>query len=229
MPHESLDYPKHPFGSELTVPLSRLPAGFVELALSCRLSFQVIRVLQYTAEMMSNLEQQTAQHHDYRNDASALQSRLKSPAQALYVCISILQNPKRNMIEELLAISLLALCISTEALGEHITNGYGYIQTHCMGIWNVDIERECRSTGGLGLADFLLWAKMMLLATFDPDTQTWKTAFGLRKDVPIVDIRPSHFDICAQFFWTDYLALSLRRKIVREQLLRRPAKPDRRQ
>ncbi|KIW73863.1 hypothetical protein PV04_01948 [Phialophora macrospora] len=227
-PHEPLDYPTHPFGSELTLLLSRLPDGFVELALSCRLSFQVIRVLQYTAEMMSDLDQQNAQRHDYENDATELQSQLKSPAQALYVCMSILRHPNRNMVEELLAITLMALCISTEALGEHITNGFGYIQTYCMGIWNVDIERECRRTGGLGLEDFLLWAKMMLLAAFDPDTQTWKTACGLRKDVPIFNIRPLHFDICKQFFWTDSLALSLETKIAREQLLM-PARPDKRQ
>ncbi|KIY00468.1 uncharacterized protein Z520_04153 [Fonsecaea multimorphosa CBS 102226] len=222
-PYGSLDYPRHPFEPELSLALSRLPLGFIELAMSCRLSIQVIRIVQIGAQLMSDLFHQK---QDFKQDDSLALPYPGSPVQLMCLAIVILQNQQRNMVEEVLAISLLALAISTEALEEHITTGYGYIQTYCMGLWDVDIERECRSTGALGLEDFLLWAKMLLLATFDYDTQTWRTAIQLRRDVPFPEFKSPNFEVCRQFFWTELLTLSLEQKMAQERALGKPPSLD---
>ncbi|KIW24742.1 hypothetical protein, variant [Cladophialophora immunda] len=225
-PYGSLDYPTHPFDPELSLTLSRLPSGFIELAMSCRLSTQVIQVVHTSAHLMTALFHQT---QDFKQDDSFalwLSPYPVSPIQVMFLAIVILQNQNRNMVEELLAISLLALTISTEDLGEHITLGYGFIQTYCMSLWDVDMERECRSTGALGLEDFLLWSKMLLLATFDHDTQTWRTAIQLRRDVPLPEFQPLHFEVCRQFFWTELLTLSLEQKMAQDRALRQPRALD---
>ncbi|KIW96177.1 uncharacterized protein Z519_03244 [Cladophialophora bantiana CBS 173.52] len=229
-PYGSLDYPTHPFDPELSLILSRLPLGFIELAMSCRLSIQVIRVVQAGAQLMSNLfhQEQNLEHDDRVHFPHSPPSYSVSPAQVMFLAIAILQNQDRNMVEEVLAISLLALAISTEALGEHMTTGYGFIQTYCMGIWDVNIERECRSTGALGLGDFLLWTKMLLLATFDHDTQTRRTAVQLRQDIPFPEFKPSHFEVCRQFFWTELSSLSLELKMAQDRALRKPRRSDER-
>lgn len=136
--------------------------------------------------------------------------------------MALLQNSTHNVVEDLLAISLLALCISTDSLGGYITHAHGYIQISCMEIWDVDVERECYITGGLEIKNFLLWAKMILLSTFDCDTQTWRLALKLRQDVPLAQSLPKHFDTCRQFFWSDPLTLSLQKKVKREQVLQKP-------
>ncbi|OAP58297.1 hypothetical protein AYL99_07387 [Fonsecaea erecta] len=221
-PYGSLDYPTHPFDPELSLTLSRLPLGFIELAMSCRLSVQVIRVVQTSARVMAALFNQKQDLKQDDSFALLPPSYPALPAQVMFLAIVTLQNQQRNKVEEVLAISLLALAISTEALGEHITTGYGFIQTYCMGMWDVDIERECRSTGALGLEDFLLWVKMLLLATFDHDTQTWKTASQLRRDVPFPEFKPPDFESCRQFFWTELLTFSLEQKMAQERVLRKP-------
>ncbi|OAG40305.1 hypothetical protein AYO21_05396 [Fonsecaea monophora] len=225
-PYGLLEYPTHPFHPEFSLTLSRLPLGFVELAMSCRLSVQVVQVVQTSAQLMSDLMHQTQDLEQDDKLALSPSTYPVSPPQVMFLAIVILQNPHRNMVEELLAISLLALTISTETLGEHITNGYGFIQTFCMLNWDVDYGRECRSTGALGLEDFLLWVKMLLLATFDHDTQTWKTANKLRRDVPFLEFNHLHFEVCRQFFWTELLTLSLERKMAQDRALSKPRSDD---
>ncbi|KAH0843611.1 hypothetical protein FOPE_08828 [Fonsecaea pedrosoi] len=190
------------------------------------LSVQVVQVVQTSAQLMSDLMHQTQDLEQDDKLALSPSTYPVSPPQVMFLAIVILQNPHRNMVEELLAISLLALTISTETLGEHITNGYGFIQTFCMLNWDVDYGRECRSTGALGLEDFLLWVKMLLLATFDHDTQTWKTANKLRRDVPFLEFNHLHFEVCRQFFWTELLTLSLERKMAQDRALSKPRSDD---
>src|SRR6202000_779723 len=106
-PYNPFEYPTHPFGSELTLALSRLPAGLVELALSCRLSTQVIQIVQYVADMMSDLSfcRQDVEQHEVPWGARSPQHLSQPPVEAMFLCITILQHPGRNMVEELLAIS----------------------------------------------------------------------------------------------------------------------------
>ena len=220
-PRQSLDYPKHPFPTDLTLMLCRIPAGFTEMGLSCKLSVQVLQALRHTAAVMSGA---FSQQQSTMDQGQLVLFKSQPFVRIMFLCISVLETRHHNNVEELLVISLLALCISSEALGEHITIGYGYIQTRSMSMWNVNIERECRDICTLGMDDFLLWVKMMLLATFDHDTQTRRTALGLRMDLVLWQIRPDHFGICRQFFWTEALTFSLQRRTARERVLQQPGR-----
>lgn len=172
--------------------------------------------------MISSLNQRQDIGNGSSTDVEFTQKvHFASPAQTMILCMALLQNPRHNMVEDLLAISVLALCISSDSLGGHITYAHGYIQISCMEIWDIDVERECYNMGASRIEDFLLWAKMTLLSTFDCDTQTWRMAQKLRPNVPLAQIQLCHFDTCRQFFWTDSLTLSLQKKIIREQVLRR--------
>lgn len=166
-----------------------------------------------------------AQHEDTGDDESTgttdvLPFPSRSPTQAAYLAVAIIHNQERNMVEELLALAILAFCISTDALGQFLAFFYGYIQVHCMGLWNTDLESECRRTGDSDLRDFLLWVKMVLMATFDEDTSTWRIAIDLRQDVPLRVFATAHFDISQNFFWRDSLTTVLRDKIARHKVLK---------
>jgi len=136
------------------------------------------------------------------------------------MCISLILNRRCNFLEEILALSVLAYCIAT---GE-VVDGYfgllhGFIQVHCMGIRDVPSNLLTREPDRYGINDFLLWAKMVLLATYDHDTQTNRIAVKLRASVPLKSIRLRHFDISRRYFWNDNLTSCLGVRVGRERVV----------
>lgn len=213
-PYQSFNYPTHPFGERLTGILGRVPGGFADLALSCLLSVQAIEMLDIATKAFSQSKT--------RVEESAVDEALQQPSPTTrvgFLCLAILRNRRCNVVEEMFAISVLAYCISMiEVIDGYFGLLHGFIQVHCMGIWDIPLELRNPELNQYGIDDFFLWAKMVLMATFDHDTQTCRIAVKLRTKIPLRDFRIRHFDIGQRYFWSDNLTSRLKMRIGRERI-----------
>jgi hypothetical protein len=213
-PYQSFDYPTHPFSEHLTGILGRVPGGFVDLALSGLLSLQAIEMLDIASKAFSQSETSV------KDGAADEAVHQPSPTTRVgFLCLAILRNRRCNVVEEILAISLLAYCISTgEVVDGYFSLLHGFVQVHSMGIWDVPLELRNWELDQYGINDFLLWAKMVLMATFDHDTQTFRIAVKLRTKIPLRDFRLRHFDTGQRYFWSDNLTSRLKVRVGRERI-----------
>jgi hypothetical protein len=190
-------FPRHPFPWELCLKISKLPAGFREMCLSRVLSMPLIGLV----------ERVTLWAGDYRGANSDIKPQASTSA-SLNVshaarCIELLKNPATKIEEQLVAVALLAYCMSRDSSKQIFFLMNSYLQVHCAFLANNVSPRHEWNT----------WIGMILAATFDGISQMWQLAMKLLGPTRDRSQWVKNLQLCEAYLWSDELSSSLARKI----------------
>lgn len=197
---DPLTYPKHPFSPKLTDKIAELPPGFSMIALSGRLSVQVLDLLQrfntYFQLMALHIEQGVT------DSPERTENILR---QAAY-CIEYHQIQTLSILERLILCALTAYVVRRDRVHPGFVNVRNYFQITCA------YQAKLLSSSNTGLleadhdSDLFTWIGLTLLLTSSPD------AHGRKLALRLLPSRPEPMKLllkCQEFFWDDDLTTAL--------------------
>lgn len=188
---EALTYPQHPFEPNLGEQIADLPPGFSDIALSGRLSVELLDLLTRFAtyyETINKLNKEGNMDMPYRTDTIL---------EAAAYCIEYHQIRTLTVIERLVVTALTAFVVRRDRIHPALINMRNYFQITCAYMVNVlsrhdGLQKEDHDS------DLVTWAGLLLLLTSSPEAHARKLALKLlpRKPEPIKLIVR-----CEKFFW----------------------------
>lgn len=197
---EPLIYPEHPFNPKLSMQIADLPAGFSNIALSGRLSTQMLELLELFNSYFTQLL--------HLNEDGTLESPERTQVilrQAAY-CIEYHQIRLLSIVERLVLTALTAYVVRRDRIHPALVNIRNYFQIVCA------YQANLLSSSGNNLhqqdqgSDLLTWVGLTLLLTSSPEAHARKLALRLlpKKPEPLKILAK-----CRQFFWDDDLTNAL--------------------
>lgn len=195
-----LTYPKHPFNAKNSMQIADLPTGFCDLALSGRLSIQMLDLLEGFNSYFTKLLQ--------LNQEGILDSPERTQVvlrQAAY-CIEYHQIQLLSTIERLVLTALTAYVVRRDRVHPALINIRNFFQITC------GYQANLLSSAATSIhqqdqdSDLLLWVGLTLLLTSSPEAHARKLALKLlpKKPEPLQILRK-----CQRFFWDDDLTNAL--------------------
>lgn len=197
---QPLNYPRHPYDSKLSMQIANLPAGFSDIALSGRISTQVLELLDRFNDYFTklhNMSETALEFTDERTQVVLMQAAW---------CIEFHQIQTLSVIERLIVTALTAYVVRRDRIHPALVNMRNYYQITCAYLSNL----LSKSTGGLSSqdmgTDLVIWAGLLLLLTSSPEAHARKLALRLlpKQPQPLKLQQKSQ-----QFFWDDDLTNAL--------------------
>lgn len=198
---DPLSYPKHPYDPGLSMKISGLPQGFCDIALSGKLSVQVLGLMDRFNDYFNNMK---AFHEAGILDSDERTNVILS--QAAW-CIEFHQAQRMTLLERLLVTALTAYVVRRDRIHTALVNMRNYYQITCAYLLS-----QLKKEGGVGLldqrqySDMIIWAGLLLLLTSIPEAHARKLALHLLPSQP----QPLKLhQKCLQFFWDEDLTNAL--------------------
>lgn len=194
-------YPEHPFDPDLCDTIAKFRPGLTDIALSGLLSHQVINLVAHV-----NAWEQDMNTYLRESDLYNLHE-LSDSASNVTLCGEFLHKHGLSLIEQLVVLSIVAFCYSTDTTRAmfYLTNAY--LQIRCRLMRSLFIEVTERNEA------FMTWVGTILVATFDPAAQPCLLGIQLLRARPNSRNWQANVQICEQYFWNDALSLKLASKI----------------
>ena len=196
----ALIYPKHPFSPKLTDKIAELPSGFSQIALSGRLSVQVLDLLQNFNSYFKTMALHIGQ--GIMDSPERTENILR---QAAY-CIEYHQIQTLGVLERLILCALTAYVVRRDRVHPAFVNVRNYFQITCA------YQSRLLSSVDTGLtqedfdSDLFTWIGLTLLLTSSPE------AHGRKLALRLLPARPEPMKLllkCQDFFWDDDLTSAL--------------------
>jgi len=193
---EPLTYPKHPFNPKLSMVIADLPAGFSDIALSGRLSTQVLELLERFNGYFTQLA------HLNEEGTTESPERIQLILRQAAYCIEYHQIQLLSTIERLVLTALTAYVVRRDRIHPALINIRNYYQIACA------YQANLLSSGEIIIhqqdqgSDLSMWIGLMLLLTSSPEAHARKLALRLlpKRPEPLRILKK-----CQQFFWDDDL------------------------
>lgn len=194
----SLTYPGHPFPPNVSRQISELPIGFANVALSSRLSLEMLDLIDgfntYFLEINRLIKEGITDSPE----------RTHIILQQLAYCIEYAQIQTLTLVERLILVGLTAYVVRRDRIHPGMINMRNYYQITCANLLNVitttPVQRAAQDT------DLFTWVGLVLLLTSTPEAYARKLALKL------LPSRPEPLRIlkkCEDFFWDDELTIAL--------------------
>ncbi|KAK5947518.1 hypothetical protein PMZ80_001669 [Knufia obscura] len=197
---DPLTYPKHPFNPKLSMQIADLPAGFSDLALSGRISTQILQLLEHFNTYSIKLS--------HLNEEGTFDSpeRTQIILRQVAYCIEFHQIQHLSTIERLILTALTAYVMRRDRVHPALVNGRNYFQITCAYQANLLSSAENGVDQQDQGSDLLAWVGLMLLLTSTAEAHARKLALKLlpRRPEPLKILKK-----CQQFFWDDDLTNAL--------------------
>lgn len=193
---QPLVYPKHPFDPKLGEKVADLPPGFLDIALSGRLSVEVLNLM---ARFSSYFEIINKLNKEGNMDMSARTDTILTAAAYM---IEHHQITTLTVIERLIVTTLTAFVVRRDRIHPALINMRNYFQITCAYLVNLLSKYESGLPKEDHGSDLVLWAGLLLLLTSSPEAHARKLALKLlpRRPEPIKLVAK-----CEQFFWDEDL------------------------
>jgi hypothetical protein len=146
---------------------------------------------------------------DYRRADSQIKMQASASASLNVAhatrCVELLKNPATKIDEQVVAVALLAYCMSRDSSKQIFYLMNAYLQVHCAFLAN----NVCASSRH----EWNTWSGMILAATFDNVSQMWQLAMKLLGPTRHRDQWVKNLRLCKDYLWSDELSSSLAGKI----------------
>lgn len=193
---DPLIYPRHPFDPKLSMQIADLPHGFADVALSGRISEQMLNLM---AVFNSYFIAINRMNEDGNLDSA---ERTQMILQTAAYCIEYHQIRSQSVIERLLLTTMTAYVVRRDRIHPAMINIRNYYQITCGYLASLIDATD----GGLLKedqgSDLVIWSGLMLLLTSTPEAQARKLALKLlpKHPEPLKLLKK-----CQQFFWDNDL------------------------
>lgn len=196
--HAILTYPSHPFSPDLTDRVSTLPLGFADVALSGRMSVEMLTLLDKFNSYFTSI------NRFIEGGITDSAERTQTVIQQAAYCIEYTQIRVLTLIERLLLAALTAYVVRRDRIHPGLVNMRNYYQITCANLANRlnSTPLHQRDNG----SDLILWIGLMLLLTSTPEAHARKLALKLlpRRPEPLKILKQ-----CQDFFWDEDLSNAL--------------------
>lgn len=196
--HAILTYPRHPFRPELSDGVSELPFGFADVALSGRISVEMLKLLDKFNVYFTRI------NHFIEEGAADSAERTQIVIQQAAYCIEYTQIRALTLIERLLLAALTAYVVRRDRIHPGLVNMRNYYQITCANLAN-QLNSTPLHQKDQG-SNLIMWIGLMLLLTSTPEAYARKLALKLlpRRPEPLKILKQ-----CQHFFWDEDLTNAL--------------------
>ena len=193
---EPLTYPKHPFEPKLNMIIADLPTGFSDIALSGRLSVQMLELLQHFNKYFTKLQDLN------KEGTTDSPERTQVILQQAAYCTEYHQIRTLSTIERLVLTALMAYVVRRDRIHPAMVNMRGHFQILCAYQANLLSSTNNSDRQKDRDSDLLTWVGLTLLLTSSPEAHARKLALMLlpKRPKPLKTLKS-----CQQFFWDDDL------------------------
>lgn len=193
-----LTYPRHPFNPELSHRISQLPLGFADVALSGRVSIEMLELLDKFNVYFTRINQ------IIKEGIIDSPERTQIILEQIAYCIEYAQVRAFTLIERLLLAALTAYVVRRDRNHPGLVNMRNYYQITCAYLANLlnstSLHQKDQGTS------LIIWIGLTLLLTSAPEAYARKLALKLlpRRPEPLKILNQ-----CQEFFWDNDLTSAL--------------------
>ena len=197
---EPLTYPKHPFSPKINTQIAGVPAGFSDVAISGRLSIQMLDLLERFDGYFTRVL-----HFREEGIVDSPERTQVVLGQVAY-CIEYHQMQLLSTIERLVLAALTAYVVRRDRVHPALINIRNYFQIACAYQVNLLSSAPTIIHHQDQGSDLLVWIGLTLLLTSSPEAHARKLALKLlpKKPEPLKMLKK-----CQRFFWDDDLTNAL--------------------
>lgn len=193
-----LTYPRHPFNPELSIRISELPLGFADVALSGRVSIEMLELLDKFNVYFTSI------NHIIKESITDSPERTQIILQQVAYCIEYAQMRALTLIERLLLAALTAYAVRRDRIHPGLVNVRNYYQITCAYLANLlnSTSLHQKDQG----SSLIIWIGLTMLLTSTPEAYARKLALKLlpRRPEPLKILKQ-----CQEFFWDEDLTNAL--------------------
>jgi hypothetical protein len=181
--------------------IAKFRPGLTDIALSGQLGQQVINLVAHINAWVQDI-------NNYLRDSNVYSlHELSQCSRNVTLCGEFLRRGGLSLTEQLLVITLLLFCYSTDTTRGLFILTAADLQSRCKFIRSRYIDVRERNES------FMTWVGTVLVATFSPGTQPSLLGMELLKARPIARNWQENVRICEDYLWNDALSLKLSSRI----------------